>query len=39
MFVAGSLLWAMAVDRFRPDRWDLTGVAGVEIIRYAPGLK
>ena len=40
VFVAGSLLWAMAVDRFRPDRWDLTGalicLLGVGIIMYAP---
>lgn len=40
VFVAGSLLWAMAVDRFRPDRWDLAGAAicllGVAVIMYAP---
>ncbi|MEU0549772.1 YnfA family protein [Micromonospora sp. NPDC005979] len=40
VFVAGSLGWAMVVDRFRPDRWDLTGAAlcllGVAIIMYAP---
>lgn len=40
VFVAGSLLWAMALDGFRPDRWDITGalfcLAGVAIIMYAP---
>ena len=40
VFVAGSLAWAMAVDRFRPDRWDLIGaaicLAGVAVIMYAP---
>ncbi|MFI6762515.1 YnfA family protein [Micromonospora sp. NPDC050417] len=39
-FVAGSLAWAVVVDRFRPDRYDLTGAAvcliGVAIIMYAP---
>ncbi len=40
VFVAGSLLWAMAVDGFRPDRWDVLGAAvcllGVAVIMYAP---
>jgi small multidrug resistance family-3 protein len=40
VFVAGSLLWAMVVDRFRPDRYDLLGAAlcliGVGVIMYAP---
>jgi small multidrug resistance family-3 protein len=40
VFVAGSLGWAMAVDRFRPDRYDLLGaavcLAGVAVIMYAP---
>lgn len=40
VFVAGSLAWAMALDGFRPDRWDLAGAAlclvGVAIIMYAP---
>lgn len=40
VFVAGSLLWAMVADGFRPDRWDLTGAAlclvGVAVIMYAP---
>lgn len=25
VFVAGSLLWGMLVDGFRPDRWDVLG--------------
>ena len=40
VFVAGSLAWGMALDGFRPDRWDLTGAAlcllGVAVIMYAP---
>ena len=40
VFVAGSLAWGMAVDGFRPDRWDLAGAAiclvGVAVIMYAP---
>ncbi|OLT38107.1 hypothetical protein BJF82_09190 [Kytococcus sp. CUA-901] len=40
VFVAGSLAWAMALDGFRPDRWDLAGAAlclvGVTVIMYAP---
>ncbi|MDG6103902.1 YnfA family protein [Dactylosporangium aurantiacum] len=40
VFVAGSLGWAMAFDRFRPDRYDLAGAAicllGVAVIMYAP---
>jgi small multidrug resistance family-3 protein len=40
VFVAGSLLWGMAMDGFRPDRWDVTGalicLLGVTIIMYAP---
>src|SRR5437868_9897618 len=40
VFVAGSLLWGMLVDGFRPDRWDLIGaticLAGVLVIMYAP---
>ncbi|MGW5452473.1 YnfA family protein [Nocardia sp. NPDC003979] len=39
VFVAGSLLWGMALDGFRPDRWDVIGTAvcllGVAIIMYA----
>lgn len=40
VFVAGSLAWGMALDGFRPDRWDITGAAvclvGVGVIMYAP---
>jgi small multidrug resistance family-3 protein len=40
IFVAGSLGWAMAVDKYRPDRYDLIGAAicliGVGVIMYAP---
>lgn len=40
VFVAGSLLWGVVADGFRPDRWDLVGAAicllGVAVIMYAP---
>lgn len=40
VFVAGSLLWAVVVGRFRPDRYDLIGalvcLIGVAVIMYAP---
>lgn len=40
VFVAGSLAWGMALDGFRPDRWDVIGAAlclcGVAVIMYAP---
>lgn len=40
VFVAGSLAWAMVLDGFRPDRWDLAGATlcllGVAVIMYAP---
>ena len=40
VFVAGSLLWAVVFDGFRPDRFDLTGAAlclvGVAVVMYAP---
>ncbi len=40
VFVAGSLLWGMVVDGFRPDRWDVVGalvcLVGVGVIMYAP---
>ena len=40
VFVAGSLAWGMALDGFRPDRWDIIGavvcLAGVSVIMYAP---
>lgn len=40
VFVAGSLLWGVVVDGFRPDRYDLAGalvcLVGVAVIMYAP---
>jgi small multidrug resistance family-3 protein len=40
VFVAGSLAWAMVMDGFRPDRYDVIGalicLAGVAVIMYAP---
>ena len=40
VFVAGSLVWGMVVDGFRPDRWDVAGalvcLVGVALIMYAP---
>ena len=40
VFVAGSLVWGMLVDGFRPDRYDLAGallcLVGVAVIMYAP---
>ncbi|KIH96574.1 hypothetical protein LP52_24205 [Streptomonospora alba] len=40
VFVAGSLAWGMAVDGFRPDRFDIAGalicLIGVAVIMYAP---
>ena len=43
VFVAGSLAWAIVMDKFRPDRFDLIGVAiclaGVAVIMYAPRVR
>ncbi|GAA2797280.1 YnfA family protein [Kitasatospora paracochleata] len=40
VFVAGSLLWGVLVDGFRPTRWDVAGallcLAGVAVIMSAP---
>lgn len=40
VFVAGSLGWAIVVDKFRPDRYDIIGAAvcllGVAVMMYAP---
>lgn len=40
VFVAGSLLWGVVVDKFKPDRFDLAGalicLVGVAVIMYAP---
>ena len=40
VFIAGSLVWAVFLDGFRPDRWDIAGavvaLAGVGLIMYGP---
>jgi len=40
IFVAGSLLWGIVMDGYRPDRYDIIGAAicllGVAVIMYAP---
>ncbi|MBW3562616.1 MAG: YnfA family protein [Actinobacteria bacterium] len=40
IFIVGSLLWGVAFEGFRPDRWDLIGAAicliGMAVIMYAP---
>jgi small multidrug resistance family-3 protein len=40
VFVAGSLVWGMVVDRFHPDHYDLLGAAfcllGVAVIMFTP---
>ena len=40
VFVAGSLVWGMVMDGFRPDRYDVLGaticLAGVAVIMYSP---
>lgn len=40
VFVAGSLIWGVIADGFRPDRFDIIGalvcLLGVAIIMYAP---
>ena len=40
IFVAGSLLWGVLVDGFRPDRYDIIGAVicliGVGVIMYVP---
>jgi small multidrug resistance family-3 protein len=40
VFVAGSLVWGMVADGYRPDRYDITGaliaLVGVAVIMYAP---
>ena len=39
VFIVGSLLWGVAFDGFRPDRFDLVGavicLVGVAVIMYA----
>jgi small multidrug resistance family-3 protein len=40
VYVAVSLLWLLAVERVRPDRWDLAGAAlclvGAGVILFVP---
>jgi small multidrug resistance family-3 protein len=40
VFVAGSLMWGVVADGYRPDRFDIIGAAvclvGVAVIMYAP---
>ena len=40
IFVAGSLVWGVVADGFRPDRFDVAGalicLVGVGVIVYAP---
>ncbi len=40
VFVVMSILWALALDGFRPDRWDLAGalviVLGVVLMVFGP---
>jgi small multidrug resistance family-3 protein len=40
VFVAGSLVWGVVLDGFRPDRWDIAGalicLIGVAVIMHAP---
>jgi small multidrug resistance family-3 protein len=40
IFVAGSLVWGIVFDGFRPDRFDIVGAAiclvGVGVIMYTP---
>jgi len=41
VFVVGSLAWAVVLDGFRPDRYDVAGavicLVGVGVIMYARG--
>jgi small multidrug resistance family-3 protein len=40
VFVAGSLAWGVALDGYRPDRFDVLGalicLVGVAVIMYSP---
>jgi len=40
VFVAGSLIWGVVADGYRPDRFDIVGavicLVGVGVIMYAP---
>ncbi len=43
IFVAGSLVWGMVADGYRPDRYDILGalicLAGVAVIMYIPRVR
>ncbi|KIF79100.1 hypothetical protein QR77_23615 [Streptomyces sp. 150FB] len=40
VFVAGSIVWGVVADGYRPDRWDVTGalisLVGMGLIMYGP---
>jgi len=40
IFVAGSIVWGVVADGYRPDRYDVIGalvcLAGMAVIMYAP---
>ncbi|MFE3636863.1 YnfA family protein [Streptomyces cellostaticus] len=40
IFVAGSILWGVVADGYRPDRWDIAGalicLTGTAVIMWAP---
>ena len=40
IFIVGSILWGIAFEGFRPDRWDLLGGAmcliGMAVMMYGP---
>ena len=40
IFIVGSVLWGMAFEGFRPDRWDVLGAStclvGMAVMMYAP---
>ncbi|RPF19510.1 YnfA family protein [Myceligenerans xiligouense] len=40
VFVAGSIVWGMVADGYRPDRWDVAGalicLGGMAVIMYGP---
>lgn len=40
VFIVGSILWGVAVEGFRPDRWDLVGagicLVGMALIMFGP---
>ncbi|MGH3441278.1 MAG: YnfA family protein [Nitriliruptorales bacterium] len=40
IFIAGSILWGVVFEGFRPDRWDVLGAVicflGVAVIMYGP---